>query len=94
VPKKRFVKTHCYMGHEYSPENTRYFTNIHGKPSRQCKACGNDRYRRKYRLDPEFRSKRIEGNTKSRLKRQQRKRPFQCQEISTATSQTSTPSSA
>jgi hypothetical protein len=33
--------THCYMGHEYTPENTRTWRNKSGVVTRSCRTCRN-----------------------------------------------------
>jgi hypothetical protein len=33
-------KTHCPKGHEYTAENTIFYTNKSGKTSRYCRMCG------------------------------------------------------
>lgn len=32
-------KTHCLRGHEFTPENTRWYKNVRGNPARACRAC-------------------------------------------------------
>lgn len=41
-------KTHCKYGHEFTPENTYYFTRPDGRVMRQCKKCVAERNRKRY----------------------------------------------
>lgn len=46
--------THCPQGHEYTKENTYYYTSKKGLISRQCRTCGRERqidYQKRKRLD-------------------------------------------
>jgi hypothetical protein len=44
-------KTHCYRGHEFTPENTFYVGRE--KKERRCKVCDREKQRRNYWKDPE-----------------------------------------
>lgn len=49
ITTRRFIKSHCYAGHEYTPENT----GVDSRGSRFCKYCArtNGRNRlRKFRI--------------------------------------------
>jgi len=38
---RNYRKTHCYKGHEFSPENTwMYYPRTRNNPTRKCKKCG------------------------------------------------------
>jgi hypothetical protein len=52
VTAKNAVKTHCVNGHEFNDQNT--YSDSKG---RSCRACKRERFRDRYRHDPEFRSK-------------------------------------
>ena len=41
-------KTHCPQGHEYTDENTYYWKQKNGGPSRQCRTCRRERDRQSY----------------------------------------------
>lgn len=55
------LKSHCKHGHEFTPANETWFTDINGKPQRTCRKCYNARrnkkYKLKYRNDKEFRDR-------------------------------------
>lgn len=38
------ARTHCYEGHEFTPENTRQVTLRSGRPGRACLTCERDRH--------------------------------------------------
>ncbi len=54
VAKRRHrahAKTHCPMGHEYTPENTRLFEYKPQRVRRSCRECGRTRWPRKVTID-------------------------------------------
>ena len=42
------TRTHCPQGHEYTDENTYYWKQKNGEPSRQCRTCRRESDRRRY----------------------------------------------
>lgn len=45
---KHAATTHCPAGHEYTPENTRFYAKTGGRPYRLCKSCARARGRAYY----------------------------------------------
>jgi hypothetical protein len=47
----------CLHGHEYTFDNTRWYSHANGRKYRQCRACANKRNRLKYRNDAAHRER-------------------------------------
>lgn len=63
-------KTHCPQGHEYTEENTR----INPKGSRECRACGRERSRKRFKNNREvvLRQKRESYQRRAALKNKEK----------------------
>ena len=50
--RQKESKTHCAQGHEFSPDNTTYWTDTEGYKIRRCIACSRASSLRQYAKDP------------------------------------------
>ena len=71
LPKRFWDKTHCLNGHEFTPENTHFYTKAPGTVQRICRACRRIRAAA-LRSDPAWKAdpvRRAKQNAAARAKR-------------------------